>query len=822
MIVAGNTEAVPSSAMSRALPALTGCTIAVPAEIPQAIVLANSFFRFHPQDKFAILLLDQPQPGYAESFPRGIRLLYPADLGLEVGEEWRLPMLYGGQELGSVLLPALLHGLLRSGATVAVYFEVTTEIFGSLLEILELFPGTEAVMATEAARNDLGGDLRPSFVAARHGAETTLHSLFDRVRNPNAKDEAITWLDSGAAAGNWWDFLSLHGLRIPGFALGFWNLNPETFAWNGEHYEVDGEPVLSFDFRGYDPGKPHLLSKHQGAEPRILLSEHAIIAQFCDDYHRKVLQAGYDARKRPAYRFDNLSSGLRIDHRMHKLYRESYRKHKLGIEPEPPSPFGPRGAEGFLDWLNEPLRPGRKPVSRYMLAVYNERKDIHNAFPDPTGTDAGSFRDWYLRYGQRELDLPAAMAPSEPRSKGDAKGPPSASLSATPVNVAGYFRAELGLGTAARSLLAALEAAEIPFNTMLFEGTANRQTHPFAHHQADTGLPDINIICVNADKIASLAETNPALWHGRYTIGLWFWEVEDFPAWAHGAFNYVDEVWVASEFMRETFRKVSPKPVFKCKLPVLRPEVDQSLSRADLGLPDRFLYLFSFDFLSVLERKNPVGLMEAFKRAFKPDEGPVLVIKTINGEKRMLEMEKLRYAARGRPDIILKDGYLSPVETGTLTALADCYVSLHRSEGFGLTIAEAMALSKPTIATAYSGNLEFMTEENSYLCPSQRAKVGPDHEPYPAESNWSEPDLEEAGRLLCHVYERREEAGARGVRAARDIRSFHTPAIAGAIIRARIATIRRRRAAPGSKRSIDFLEERVEELEAEIARLRTT
>jgi hypothetical protein len=805
--------------MPRPLPSPTGCTIAVPAEIPQALVLANSFFRFHSQGKFAILLLDQPQPGYAESFSPGIKLLYPADLGLEAGGEWRLPMLYSRQELVSILLPALLHELLRSSATTAVYFEVTTEIFGSLSGILELFPGAEAVMATEAARNDLGDDLRPSFVAARHGAETTLRSWFDRVRNRNSEVKAITPLDSSSAVENWWAAPSFHVLRIPGFAVGFWNLNPETFAWKEEHYEIDGEPLLSFDFRGYDPGKPHLLSKHQGVEPRILLSDWPVIAQICDEYQSKVVQAGYDKRKCVSYRFDYLPSGLRIDHRMHQVYRDAYTQHKLGLDREPPSPFGPEGEEKFLQWLNEPLRPGRKPVSRYMLAVYNERKDIHNAFPDPTGTDAGSFRDWYLRYGQRELDLPAAMVPSEARSTGDAKGLPSASLSATPVNVAGYFRAELGLGTAARSLLVALEAADIPFNTMVFEGTANRQTHPFAHHQADTGLPDINIICVNADRIASLAETDPALWHGRYTIGLWFWEVEDFPAWAHGAFNYVDEVWVASEFMRETFRKVSPKPVFKCKLPVLKPEVDQSLSRADLGLPDHFVYLFTFDFLSVLERKNPVGLIEAFKRAFKLDEGPVLVIKTINGEKRMPDMEKLRYAARGRPDIILKDRYLSPVETGTLTALADCYVSLHRSEGFGLTIAEAMALGKPTIATAYSGNLEFMTEENSYLCPSQVAKVGPDHEPYPAESYWSEPNLEEAARLLRHVYEQPEEANARGLRAASDIRLLHTPGIAGAVISARISTIRRRRVAP---RSIVFLEERVEELEAEIARLRAT
>ncbi|HZE12626.1 MAG TPA: glycosyltransferase [Chthoniobacterales bacterium] len=193
------------------------------------------------------------------------------------------------------------------------------------------------------------------------------------------------------------------------------------------------------------------------------------------------------------------------------------------------------------------------------------------------------------------------------------------------------------------------------------------------------------------------------------------------------------------------------------------------------------------------------------------------MIKTINGNERILEMEKLKYAARGRPDIVLVDGYLSPVENASFTALADCYVSLHRAEGFGLTIAEAMAQGKPAIATAYSGNLEFMTPENSYLCPSRRCSVGPRCEPYPAESHWSEPDLSVAAELLRQVYEDREEAAARGAHAAADIRSFHSPATAGRIISERLSLIRRRRTNPMPAYSIDLLRDRLEELEARLS-----
>lgn len=235
-----------------------------------------------------------------------------------------------------------------------------------------------------------------------------------------------------------------------------------------------------------------------------------------------------------------------------------------------------------------------------------------------------------------------------------------------------------------------------------------------------------------------------------------------------------------------------------------------------MNLPDRFIFLFSFDFLSVLERKNPLGLIEAFTTAFPAAEGPALIIKTINGDKRRLEMEKLKYAVRGRSDIILKDGYLSHAEIGTLTMLSDCYVSLHRAEGFGLTIAEAMALGKPVIATAYSGNLDFMTAENSYLCPARRVEVGPEREPYPVDSHWSEPDIGEAARLLRHVYDHREEAAVRGARAAEDIRSHHSAETAGGILRARLAKIRSRRALSRPVRSLAFLEDRIEELEKQI------
>jgi glycosyltransferase involved in cell wall biosynthesis len=795
--------------------------------VPQALVLANSFRKFHPESEFALFVLDGLANGESEVTDARIRFMYPGDLGLKAGEEWRLPMLHTAAELLSIFKPALLRALVNEGMVTAAYFEPATEIFASLDDIISLADKEEKVLTSAPSPDHKvePGDvalvdepnLGRNFIAVSRSADEFLHAWFDRLTKPNLDDSSSKARGLAQSSEGFIDSYPHRTITDPAFDVGYWNLNPETFAWKQGQYEVEGKPLRSFSFHGYDPDKPHLLSKYQGLEPRVLLSQNPAVSKMCDKYREKIIGAGYEKLKSSPYRFASLPSGLPIDDRMLRLYREALSEFNQGLDREPPSPFGPDGGRPFLNWLNQPVSEGAPIITRYMLAVHNERDDVKQAFPNPSGADAAGFRDWYLVFGQKEMDLPASLLPPDaPDKAADDSIVEQANPAGRAVNVAGYFHAELGIGAAARALLSALEASEIPFNTISFGGTANRQGHPFEDRQSEAEPADINIVCINADQISAFAEqSGPELFHGRYTVGVWFWEVEDFAEQFHGAFNYVDEIWVGSEFMRETFLKVSPKPVFKFHLPILKPQTDLSLSRTALGLPNQFAFLFSFDFLSVLERKNPLGLIQAFRAAFAPNEGPVLMIKTINGDKRVLEMEKLRYAARFRPDIILTDGYLSALENSTLTERADCYVSLHRSEGFGLTIAEAMALGKPAIATAYSGNLEFMTEANSYLCPFQRSEVGPERAPYPATSYWSEPDVEAAAHLLRHVYTHQDEARDKGRRAAEDFRVLHSPEIAGPIILDRLTKIRHRRTTSPRVRSIAFYEDRLEQLEGQ-------
>jgi glycosyltransferase involved in cell wall biosynthesis len=132
------------------------------------------------------------------------------------------------------------------------------------------------------------------------------------------------------------------------------------------------------------------------------------------------------------------------------------------------------------------------------------------------------------------------------------------------------------------------------------------------------------------------------------------------------------------------------------------------------------------------------------------------------------------------------DRSLDREHLGGLMAACDCYVSLHRAEGFGLTMAEAMAIGKPVIATGYSGNVDFMNAENSYLVDHAITRVGPECEIYPPEGEWAEPSLEHAAELMRRVYEDREQAARVGARAAQDIASGLSPRATGAAMRARL------------------------------------
>ncbi len=362
------------------------------------------------------------------------------------------------------------------------------------------------------------------------------------------------------------------------------------------------------------------------------------------------------------------------------------------------------------------------------------------------------------------------------------------------VNVIGFLRNTLGLAEAARLYVEALTAAGVPVSTSAVPAhlpvdpatgkTIIRDDQAYEDRRAPVE-PAFNLACVNADHLLGLVRSGGAeILGSRRTIAHWAWETDVVPPGWFEAFRYVEEIWVMSTYVAENLGRVSPVPVVVVPQAIMAPDP----AGADLALAadDRFTFLFMLDMLSTLPRKNPLGLIEAFCRAFAPGEGPRLMLKTINAQFRRPEHDKLRSTIGDRSDIELIDGILDPPQRSALLARADCYVSLHRSEGFGLTLAESMALGTPVIATGYSGNVDFTSSSNSYLVDWTPTLVGPDCEMYPPDGRWAEPDLDHAAELMRRVWERPDEARAKAQRARGDIERLYAPPVVGAVARARL------------------------------------
>jgi glycosyltransferase involved in cell wall biosynthesis len=273
-----------------------------------------------------------------------------------------------------------------------------------------------------------------------------------------------------------------------------------------------------------------------------------------------------------------------------------------------------------------------------------------------------------------------------------------------------------------------------------------------------------------------------------YRIGYWYWELDEIPqSWKVQAAQ-VDELWTATNFVADAMRKRFDLPVFQImpgvELPNFRPR-----SRAYFGLPENnFTFLFVFHMMSVMERKNPIGLIKAYRRAFGGDKGVSLVLKTSSGESHPDQMEEMRAAAAGS-GITLVDAIYNKDEMLALMAVADCYVSLHCSEGWGLTMVESMLLGKPVIATGYSGNVDFMDNSNSLLVDYKLITLNRDHSPYLAGSRWAEPSVDHAAQLMRRVYENQDWACELGAKARLDLSERMSLAASGRRIAARLAEI---------------------------------
>jgi glycosyltransferase involved in cell wall biosynthesis len=334
------------------------------------------------------------------------------------------------------------------------------------------------------------------------------------------------------------------------------------------------------------------------------------------------------------------------------------------------------------------------------------------------------------------------------------------------LSVIAHADAELGVGESSRRLYSLLQASGLKTSLVPFRANGSRRQHATNYDFSDFATSPTLISAVNPDQLGHLLSEHPEVFkYASNHIGFWAWELPDFPDTYRPSVDLVDEIWTISGFCKEAISKSSSAPVRRVSLPVPLPSQTSELRKTGGSSANRiFTILVSFDYFSDVRRKNPAAAIASYLKAFSDKDRTRLILKSINGDKFPFEQASLRELAKNRADIFFQDGYLTANENAALVASADVYLSLHRSEGYGINLADAMARSIAVIATGYSGNLEFMDDEASILVPFELVPL----ETYAGlrvNSQWAEPDCDFVAKTLRSLYEnpsRVVEVGQRG------------------------------------------------------------
>ncbi len=362
------------------------------------------------------------------------------------------------------------------------------------------------------------------------------------------------------------------------------------------------------------------------------------------------------------------------------------------------------------------------------------------------------------------------------------------------INLIGWFKAELGIGESVRLAAKAIKATAIEHcliplkvNCLSDQGDTTYEKELTASNPYP-----INVFHIDAPQSADIDHHHGERFRkGKRNVAYWAWELPEFPDHWIKYFKYFDEIWAPSNFVRDSIIMKSPLPVVTIPH-CIQFSIPVGSSRSRFNLPsDKFLFLFAYDLNSYQERKNPKASIEAFKKAFSPSEQEDvgLVIKIHSSKNNQESLDELKQLLRGVQNCYLIDETLTRDDVYKLMNSVDCYVSLHRSEGFGLTIAESMYLGKPVVATNWSANSEFINETNSCPVNFELVKLKHTHGPYLKGQFWADPDTDHAARFMRRLFRDSDFRNSISEAASKTIRDRFSPEAVGGIYAARLRSI---------------------------------
>ena len=330
------------------------------------------------------------------------------------------------------------------------------------------------------------------------------------------------------------------------------------------------------------------------------------------------------------------------------------------------------------------------------------------------------------------------------------------------INIMGHAKGDFGVSEHLRQVAHALNTQGIPFCVVNFDNTGDHSVtnREMDDHITKTGQYKINLLCNNANYVIEFAKTYPGglALKNLYSIGYGYWELSEFPVEWHEQNKYLKEIWAPSLFIKQVIEKKSTIPVHYMPIAV---DFNQptGFTRESFHLPtNTFIYLFTFDLNSYIARKNPKAAIQAFAQAFPvtKNDSVSLVIKlnrVKHNPEQSYQYDDLLNQIKIDPRIIVIDEILPRISILGLISVCDAYISLHRSEGFGLGMAEAMKMGKVVIGTNYSGNTDFMNDRNSCLINYQLIPVKPaEYVHVESGAIWADPDINHAAYWMKRIY----------------------------------------------------------------------
>jgi glycosyltransferase involved in cell wall biosynthesis len=717
-----------------------------------ARALMGSMRRHHPEwDRFVLHVGGAPDPACSDEPFTTVPLET-----LPLPHARRFCFRYTLLELDTAVKPWMFEHLFARGYDRVVYLDPDVFVYSPLAE-LDAAPPETFLTLTPHLTGFIGGDDFPSERTVLQAGTFNLGFLAV-IRQPPLPAFLSWWQGKlehqcvvDPARGlfvdqKWMDlapglFPGVTILRHEGYNVAYWNLEHRAVVRTGSGTTVNGQPLRFFHFSGFDPALGKRVSKHHHA---LGLEEVGDVRGLIEEYRAALLAAGCASFRNAPYAFGAFADGTPIPDAARLAYRESPElQAKCGDDP-----FAhPELFLGIRDAPKRPPRAARAGVASYRFL--SRARPLVGLIPRPART---AMREFLL--GRRE---------------GRSVRPASAATLPPGLNVVGYLSRDSGVGESARACRRACEAAGLPFHLV----DVDAPFRPRAVHRS-------SIHHVNGDQLLSVREEIPQLFEASsYNIGVWHWELPELPReWSLSAAP-LDEIWAPSAFVQSAASRRVTIPVVHMPHGIAVDEIE-ACPPEELGVPPgRFTFLCMFDLDSVLPRKNPLGAVEAFRRAFPGESAAALLVKAGHADTHPGEYAELKERLRGVPNVSLTDRMLPRPRVNGLLAACDGVVSLHRSEGFGLILAEAMALGKPVVATGWSGNMDFMNGENSCPVRYELVPLARDHASYGAGQEWAEPDVEHAAHLMRRLVEDSDLRNRLGERAKETIRTRFSPEAAG-------------------------------------------